>query len=117
MSSQTIKYQVRFTESVDFRGNKLEYSDALYFDVLPKQEEIDKLKAERVETWLAVLNAPPVELTKEQEIAQAEDELVQMVEQEQVWVARKQELQTKVATLTAVADVKPIAEELIEDKP
>jgi hypothetical protein len=39
------------------------YRDALYFpeDQLPSDEEIERLKQERVNNWVAMIMAPPVE--------------------------------------------------------
>jgi hypothetical protein len=39
------------------------YRDALYFpeDQVPSDEEIERLKQERVDNWIAVITAPPVE--------------------------------------------------------
>jgi len=39
------------------------YRDALYFpeDQVPSDEEIERLKQERVDNWIAVITAPPME--------------------------------------------------------
>lgn len=40
------------------------YRDALYFpaDQVPSDEEIELLKQQRVDNWIAVITAPPVEV-------------------------------------------------------
>lgn len=43
------------------------YRDALYFqaDQVPPDDEVERLKQERVDNWIAALTAPPVEVTEE----------------------------------------------------
>jgi hypothetical protein len=112
MSSQKIQYQVRFSEEVEFRGQKMQFNDALYYTELPPQEEIDKAKEERVRNWLTVLEAPPVEVEVTEE--QLLQEQQQLDEQIASLEARKLECVSKVAEISAkkIIDVKPIGERL-----
>lgn len=43
------------------------FRDALYFpaDQVPSDEEIELLKQERVNNWIAVVTAPPIEVIAE----------------------------------------------------
>jgi hypothetical protein len=43
------------------------YQDALYFpaDQVPSEEELERLKQERVDNWIAVITAPQMEVLED----------------------------------------------------
>ena len=107
-----VKVQVRFTEQVDVKGQEMSYSDALYYPIEDwpvKQEDIDKVKSERVQNWKSIIEnpAPVVEPTKEdmvKEEASIDEQLVTLQ-------ARKVELTTRINAKTLTdTDILPISE-------
>lgn len=61
---ETVRIQVLFTEDTP----KGPYTDALYFTqaeyAATPRKTIDDAKAARVTAWKAIIDAPPIELTK-----------------------------------------------------
>lgn len=99
-ADQTVMIQVRYSEDVVVNGMKTTYSDALYY--APEQyqklaqEDIDKVKADRIAVWKDAVEHPvaPVEVTKEEIQAQLnsiEDQKVSLESQ-------KVELTAKLST-------------------
>lgn len=54
-AEQSVYVQVRYREMVDINGQKLEFSDALYYPADEysqiTQDDIDKVKEERISAW------------------------------------------------------------------
>jgi hypothetical protein len=89
----TIKIQVRFTEKTPYG----EYSDCLYYDVLPEQKEIDIAKKERVDNWITVITTPQPEIEVTEEMLQKQ--IMEIEEQEAVLESQKVDLQNKIAEI------------------
>lgn len=100
-----ISIQIIFNETVDIKGNKMQFCDALYFDpeLYEKlsQSDIDSLKKERVDNWVAVITAPqpePVEPTEEELTSQIAELEAQVVSVQSM----KEELATKLSAKQAI---------------
>ena len=100
-----VKVQVRFTEQVDVKGQQMEYSDALYYPIEDwpvKQEDIDKVKSERVQNWKNVVENPVVQ--PEPTKADFEKEQASIDEQIITLTARKTELTQRINEKVLIND-------------
>ena len=75
------------------------YQDALWFsqteyDAL-KQDDLDRMKQERIDNWIKVVTTPSVEPTKEAKLAQVQSEIDMLTTRLQEATEQKAEL-TKV---------------------
>jgi len=103
---QTVMVQVKFTEETP-QGR---FCDALYLTpeqyASMSQQDVDALKAERVNNWKAVVTAVPVEVVKTQEDIEAEikaiDEQIVQLDQRQAELVRKVEMMKAVGVMEKV---------------
>lgn len=114
-----VKIYIDYSTSVDIKGSKLPYNDAISVTA----EEYEKLKAgdaaavaaleaekvKRIAAWTECVKNPPA--VKEPTVEDMQNELASLEEQKASIEARKTELTQKVAVLEA----KPV-EEAIEEK-
>lgn len=88
--SQKIRYQVTFIEKFVVNGEEYELKDAIYYDSLPSQKQIDKDKKSRVDGRISFLKNPPVRVPPT--IEQLQQELQEIKSSEQVVTDRKKEI-------------------------
>lgn len=88
LDTQQVRIQVIFRRETSYAI----YQDALWFTqeeyAATTQEDIDKMKQERVDKWLEIMANPPPELTKEEKLAQIQSEI-------DGWTLRIQKLQAE----------------------
>ena len=103
-----IRIQLCFTEEVDIRGQKINYSDALYFepDMYASLDatKLQAIKDERVANWKDRILNPPPEVEPTNEMLEAES--ASLAEQKLQIETRYAELQEKITQMS----VKPTKE-------